>query len=200
MRAPVLLLAAVLTLTGCATSPSDSGPEQVPESQSADPRVLPIGTTDLPLVPRTYYTPIGFVPPLALTVPAGWHSPRRGDDAFELSRPGVTVVFDTPPDATSAAALAAVRAAVKGGTVTPVRGTVAGRPATGFDILGGTGTLLTSPVRTVSVAAAPGRRVRVLGTDLDEVPLLVAVVVPDASRWSRLLPLAQQLLAGVSPG
>jgi hypothetical protein len=207
VRAPALLLAALLALTGCSGSATDSGPSHVPETQTADPSVLPAGRDDLALAPRTYYSPRDFVPPLAVTVPAGWHSTHRGDDAFDLSRPDparggplVTVVFVTPPDDTAATALAAARAGVEGGTTTPVTGTLAGGRATGFDLVGGTGTLLTSPAGTISLDVAPRQRVRVLGTDIDDVPLLVAVVVHDGARWAQVLPHAQQVLDRVGRG
>ncbi|MGB8652341.1 MAG: hypothetical protein WCD35_16970, partial [Mycobacteriales bacterium] len=67
-------------------------------------------------------------------------------------------------------------------------------------LTGASGELLRSPSGSVAVTAAPGARVRVLGADADGVPLLVAVVVRDGSRWDRLLPQAEQLLAAVQPG
>jgi hypothetical protein len=201
VRTPALLLVALLTLSGCATGGSDnSGPDQVPESATADPSVLPTGRTPLVLTPGSHYSPVGFVPALALTVPAGWSSNRRGDDAFDLLRPGLTVVFDTPREDSAAAALAAARASVQGGRVTPARGTLVGEPATGFDLVGGTGVLLTSPSGTVRLTAAPGQHLQLLGADVDQVPLLVAVVVPDGARWTALQPAAQQLVSSVTPG
>lgn len=201
MRAPALALAALLSLSGCATgSGGSSGPDQVPDSATADPRVLAAGRTHLALTPGSHYSPVDFVPALALTLPAGWSSDHRGDDAFDLVRPGLSVVFDTPREDTAAAALATVRAAARGARLTPVRGTLVGQAATGFDLVGGTGVLLTSPSGTLRVTAAAGQHVRVLGADIDQVPLLVAVVVPDGARWATLLPPAQQLISSVTPG
>jgi hypothetical protein len=57
-----------------------------------------------------------------------------------------------------------------------------------------------SPAHTISLDYAGGQRVRVLGTDLDGVPLLAVVVVPGGRQWSTLLPQAMALLAGVTPG
>jgi hypothetical protein len=52
----------------------------------------------------------------------------------------------------------------------------------------------------MSLDYAPGQRVRVLGTDVDGVPLLAVVLVPDGKQWGALLPAALALLGGVSRG
>jgi hypothetical protein len=188
--------AGVVLLVACAgRSPA---PEVVPDTSSPDPHVLPAGKAPLPLAAGTYYSPVDFVPPLAITVPAGWSSTRRGDDAFDLGRPGLIVVLDTPDGETVAPVLAALQA--KAPHPVPVTGTLDGEPATGFDATGGSGELLTSPSRTIALHYAAGQRVRVLGTDVDGVPLLAVVLVPDGSRWATLLPQASALLGAVSHG
>jgi hypothetical protein len=204
-RAAGLLLAVLLGLTGCGSS-STTEPLETPQSQPADPDVLPAGKGDLALKAMRYYSPVDFVPALSVAVPAGWHSTHRGDDAFDLSRPDpkadaplVAVVLVTPPGDAVAASLAALRAKATV-SVTDATGTLAGQPATGFDLVGGTGELLKSPTGTLSLDAAPGQRVRVLGIDVEDVPLLVAVVVPDGRRFAELLPQAQALLDGLTLG
>jgi hypothetical protein len=184
----------VLLVAACS---STSAPEVI-TSPSPEPDVLQAGDQRQVLRPGTYYSPLDFVPPLALKVPAGWSSTQRGDDAFDLARDGVRVVFDTPDGETVAPALARLRADVRGPV--PVTGELAGSPASGFDAGSVAGTLLTSPSGTVALDLTAGQRVRVLGTDLDGVPLLVVVVVREPARWSALLPQVQGLLAGVTRG
>jgi hypothetical protein len=202
VRTAVLLLSGLLALTACsgsstpATAPSS--PASPTASEPAGPNVLPVGKSDL-VVTGTYLSPDGFVPPLALQVPAGWHSTHRGDDAFDLTRPGVTVSLVTPIDQAVATALASARKAATG-TVTPVKGTLDGQPATGFVVTGGTGRLVASPSGTLTVDAVPGGRIEVLGTDVEGVPLLAVTSVTDAKRWTGLHAQATALLAGVAPG
>src|SRR4051794_5665037 len=170
----------------------------VPDSSSPDPRVLPIGKADLPLTAGTHYSPLDFVPPLALDVPAGWSSTHRGDDAFDVGKDGVVIVFLTPDGETVAPVLQQLRA--KAPHPTSVTGTLAGQPATGFDATGGGGELVTSPSRTVSLDLAPGQRVRALGTDVDGVPLIAVVLVPDGTKAATLLPKALEVLDRTGPG
>ena len=207
MRAPVLLLTAALLLSGCSSGSSPQGSEPSPGTSDVapDPRVLPAGKDDLVLKAQTYYSPTDFVPPLALTVPEGWHSTHRGDDAFDLSKPDpakdaplVAVVFDTPDGEAVAPVLAALKAKAKGAV--DVTGTLLGQPATGFEVTGGSGELLSSPSGTIALDLAAGQRVRVLGTDVDGTPLLVVVLVPDGTRWATVLPEADALLAKVTRG
>jgi hypothetical protein len=196
MRRLVGGVTAACLLAAC--SGTSTPPEAVPDTSSPDPHVLPAGKADLPLTAGTYYSPLDFVPPLAIAVPAGWSSTHRGDDAFDLGKPGLIVVFDTPDGETVAPVLKALRA--KASHPTTVTGTLDGEPATGFDAIGGTGQLLASPSGTMSLDYAPGQRVRVLGTDVDGVPLLAVVLVPDGKQWGALLPAALALLGGVSRG
>jgi hypothetical protein len=207
VRSPVLFLVALLLLTGCSSSsPSADPPVVDPEpvtSTTADARVLVAGKADLALS-GSYFSPDGFVPPLTLTVPAGWHSTHRGDDAFDLSLPDpakdaplVVVGLITPLDKTVATALERLRTAAQG-TVTPATGTLDGQAATGFEEIGGSGQLVASPSGTLALDGSG--HVLVLGVDIDEVPLLAVVVVPDAARWKALLPRVQELLAGISGG
>jgi hypothetical protein len=207
VRAPALLLTAALLLTGCSSGSTPQGKEPSPGTSDVtpDPRVLPTGKDDLVLAAQTYYSPTDFVPPLALAVPAGWHSTHRADDAFDLSKPDpakdaplVAVVFDVPEGDVVAPVLAALRARAPGAV--SVTGTLLGQPATGFDVTGGSGALLSSPSGTIALDLAAGQRVRVLGTDVEGVPLLVVVLVPDATRWSTVLPEADALLAKVTRG
>jgi hypothetical protein len=204
VRIAVLFLVSALTLTGCAAGSQPS--TQPGASAPAEPTVLSAGRSDLALAPGRYLSPDGFVPPLLLTVPAGWTSTHRGDDAFDVSRPDpskdtplVVVAFITPQGDGVATAVDGIRRAVKG-TVTAVSGTVAGQPARGIDVAGGAGPLVTSPSGTISLDTVPGGHARVLGTDIDGVPLLAVVLVPDGHRWAELSASAQQLLAGVTPG
>ena len=190
-----LLLVGCLLVAAC--SGGSSAPEVIP-SVSPEPNVLPAGKSVLPLAAETYYSPLDFVPPLALSVPAGWSSTHRGDDAFDLGRPGLIVVLDTPDGETVAPVLAELRA--KAVHPVAVTGTLDGQPATGFDTVGGSGELLQSPSGTIALDYAAGQRVRVLGTDVDGVPLLAVVLVPDGGQWSALLPQAMALLGGITPG
>ena len=189
-----VLLVCALLVGAC------SGGSPAPEvigTPSPEPSVLQAGSTAQPLSPGTYYSPLDFVPPLAMTLPAGWSSTHRGDDAFDLEHQGIRVVFDTPEGETVAPALAQLRA--KAARPTDVTGRLAGAAAHGFDAAGGSGPFLSSPSGTVQLALAPGQRVRVLGADIDGVPLLAVVAVPSA-QWDRLLPQAMALLAGVTRG
>jgi hypothetical protein len=207
VRAPVLLLS-VLLLTGCSSGSPTAAPPLEPEpvtSATADPRVLVAGKDDVELSGR-YFSPDGFVPPLSLTVPAGWRSTHRGDDGFDLSLPDpakdaplVVVALMTPQDTTVRTALDRLRAAAKG-TVTAATGALAGEPASGFEEVGGSGELVASPSGTLSLDVLPAGHLLVLGTDIDEVPLLAVVLVPDGARWKALLPRAQQLLRGIGRG
>lgn len=195
MRAPALLLSA-LVAAACSGSPGHVTPTP---SSPAGPSVLPAGRAALAVSGRVL-SPDGFVPPLVLQVPPGWSSTRRGDDGFDLTRDGVTVSLVTPPDDVVATALARVRAAAKGAVTTAPAAVLDGQRATGFDVVGGSGPLLSSPSGTLSVTSVPRGRVEVTGTDVDGVPLLAAVSVADARRWAQLRPVAQQLLAGITPG
>lgn len=207
MRAPVLLLTALLLLSGCSSSPKADSRVVDPEpvtSVTADPRVLVAGKTDVALS-GSYFSPEGFVPPLSLTVPAGWHSTHRGDDAFDLSLPGpakdapLVVALITPLDKAVSTALDRLRTAATG-KVTAATGTLAGEPATGFEEVGGSGQLVASPSGTLGLDALPQGHLLVLGADIDQVPLLAVVIVPDGARWPALLARAEQLLRGVSRG
>lgn len=200
-----LLLVAAL-LAGCSTGSTvtDSGIPSVLPSVSAEPGVLPTGTSNM-VVSGVVFSPLDFVPPLRLTVPQGWTSTHRGDDAFDLSRPGpsgdtplVAVAFITPDEPTAADALKTLSGRVGPGL--PVTGTVGGVAAQGFDVVGGTGPLVQSPAGTLSLERAPGQRVRILALDLDDVPLLVLIVVPDGTKFQAELPDVDALLAGVIQG
>jgi hypothetical protein len=186
----------VLLVGACAGT--SATPELVPDSSSPDPHVLTAGKSDLPLEAGTYFSPVDFVPPLAITVPTGWGSTHRGDDAFDIGKPGVIVVFDAPEGETVAPVLRALRASAPHPVA--VNGTLDGRPATGFDAVGGSGELIKSPSGTIGLDYAAGQRVRVLGADVDGVPLLAVVLVPDGRQWDALLPQAMALLGAVSHG
>ncbi|MFN2538268.1 MAG: hypothetical protein ABR549_08975 [Mycobacteriales bacterium] len=188
-------LAACLLAAAC--SGGSVAPEVIP-SASPEPHVLPAGTSGLALAPGTYYSPVDFVPPLALGVPAGWSSARRGDDAFDLSRPGLVVVFDTPDGETVRPVLHRLRTTAP--KAVSVTSTLLGQPATGFDASGGSGELLRSPSGTIALDYAAGQQVRVLGADVDGVPLLAVVLVLDGKQWNALLPQAMALLGAVTPG
>jgi hypothetical protein len=190
-----------LLLAGCLLAAACSGGSPAPEvigTPSPDPHVLPAGKSDLPLAAGTYYSPLDFVPPLALTVPAGWSSTHRGDDAFDLGKPGVIIVFDTPEGDAVAPVLRSLRARAPHSV--SATGTLLGEPASGFDATGGSGPLVQSPAGTIGLDYAPGQRVRVLGADVDGVPLLAVVLVPDGRQWQALLPQALAVLGAVSHG
>lgn len=200
------LIAALLLTAGCASggTPVDTGVPSVLPSASVDADVLPAGKSLLP-VSGVVYSPLDFVPPLRLTVPDGWSSTHRGDDAFDLSRPDptkdapqVVVAFITPDDATAEDALKTLRGRVGPGM--PVTGTVGGVAAQGFDVVGGTGPLVESPAGTLALDRVPGQRARILALDLDDVPLLVVIAVPDSTQFQALLPDVEELLAGVVQG
>jgi hypothetical protein len=199
VRAPVLLLALLLVSCGGASR------QPAAPSVSVSPvAVLSAGKSDLPLH-GSYLSPDGFVPSLALTVPAGWTSTHRGDDAFDLSRPNpsqdaplVVVALITPKDDAVETALARLRSAAKG-IVTTAVGTLDGQPATGFEEVGGSGELIASPSGTLALDAYPKGHLLVLGTDIEDVPLLAVVVVPDGTRWAELKGLAQVVLSSITP-
>ena len=196
-----VILALVLALAGCTSgAPKDSGVPTHP-SVTVDPQVLPAGKADLPLS-GVFFSPRDFVPALRLTIPDGWTSTHRGDDGFDLSRPEpgkdapqVVVAVLTPQDAPAADALSTLRQRL--GDVTPTTGTIGGLPAEGFDVVGGSGPLVESPAGTLSLDRASGQRARLLAVDIDDTPLLVAVVVPDGSRFDALLPDVTKLLNGI---
>ena len=198
-------LLAVLLAAACSTGGGapDSGVPASP-SVAVDEGVLPAGKGDLP-VSGVAFSPRDFVPALRLTVPDGWNSTHRGDDAFDLSRPDpakdaplVVVAFVTPQDATAAEALTTLRTRLAGAT--SVTGTVGGMPAEGLDVRDGSGPLVESPAGTLSLDRSPGQRARVLALDVDDVPLLVVVAVPDGTRFETVLPDVTELLAGVRFG
>ena len=188
------LICALLLATACSGGPA-TGTIVTP---TPEPSVLQAGKADVVLPAGTYYSPVDFVPPLAIRLPDGWSSAHRGDDAFDLGTDGVVVVLDTPEGDAVAPVLAALRAKAPGSV--PVSGTLAGQPATGFDVTGGSGSFLTSPSRTIELDLQPQQRVRVLGTDVDGTPLLAVVLVPDGTQWSTVLPPALDVLAGLAPG
>jgi hypothetical protein len=197
MRRTAALLVALLAGCGSSSVPS-SAPPSTPSAV-----VLPAGKSDLPLS-GSYLSPDGFVPPLALTVPSGWSSTHRGDDAFDLSKPdpahdapSVVVALITPLGDTVATTLAALKKAAKG-AVTAATGTLAGQPATGFEEVGGSGELVASPSGTLALDAFPAGHLRVLGVDIDQVPLLAVVVVPDGRQWPAQQAAAEELLAGIT--
>jgi hypothetical protein len=205
MRAPALALSALLLLSGCSSGGAAPDPGVTVADSTEDPNTLPTGKDDLVLEAKTYYSPVDFVPALALTVPAGWHSTHRADDAFDLSLPDpardaplVAVVLLTPTAATVAPTLARLRA--RASTATTVSGTLAGAPATGFTFTGGTGELVRSPAGTIALDLAPGQRVQVLGADLDGTPLLVVTIVPDPKNAVEGLRQASALIAAITPG
>lgn len=200
------LLVLALLVSGCASggTPTDSGMPSVLPSVSAEPGVLPTGKSALP-VSGVVFSPLDFVPPLRLTVPAGWTSTHRADDAFDFSRPDptkdaplVVVAFITPDEPTAVEALKTLRGRVGPGL--PVTGTVGGVAAQGFDVVGGTGPLVQSPAGTLNLDRLPGQRARILALDLDDVPLLVVIAVPDGSQFPATLPDVDALLAGVIQG
>jgi hypothetical protein len=200
-----LLLVAAL-LAGCSTGSTvtDSGMPSVLPSVSAEPGVLPTGKSDLP-ISGVVFSPLDFVPPLRLTVPTGWRSTHRADDAFDLSRPEpsghaplVVVAFITPDEQTAAEALKTLSGRVGPGL--PVTGTVGGVAAQGFDVVGGTGPLVQSPAGTLALDRVPGQRARILALNLDDVPLLVVIAVPDGTKFQAELPDVDALLAAVVQG
>ncbi|MCU1601810.1 MAG: hypothetical protein JWO22_2519 [Frankiales bacterium] len=186
-----------LVLVVAACSGGSPAPEVI-APPSPEKQVLQAGRGDVTLTAGTYYSPVDFVPALAITVPAGWTSAHRGDDAFDLGTDGVVVVLDTPTGDTVGPVLQAMKA--KASHPVAVAGTLDGQPATGFDTTGGAGEILASPGGTLSLDYAAGQRVRVLGADVDGVPLLAVVLVRDGRQWPTKLPEAQALLAGVGPG
>lgn len=197
-----LLLAAVVLTAGCAAggTPVDTGVPTALPSASVDADVLPAGTSDRP-VSGVVYSPLDFVPPLRLRVPDGWRSTHRADDAFDLTRADPTklvIAFITPDDANAAEALQTLRGRLGPGL--PVTGTIGGVAAQGFDVVGGTGPLVESPAGTLSLERVPGQRARILALDLDDVPLLVVIAVPDGQQFQAVLPDVEELLAGVVQG
>ena len=199
VRAPVLLLAVLVAVAGCGGSSAAPTPSV---SAAAGPVALVAGKAAEPLDPGPYLSPDGFVPALTIAVPAGWTSTHRGDDAFDLRRPGpkdaplVVVALITPKDDVAATALTRLRTGLTG-TVTTTTGTVAGQPATGFEVVGGSGSLVQSPSGTLELDATG--HVVVLGTDVDGVPLLIVVQVPDPAQWATQHAAADALLAGITP-
>ncbi|MGB8651846.1 MAG: hypothetical protein WCD35_14420, partial [Mycobacteriales bacterium] len=124
MRLPLAacLLAA---LVGCSSSTPGTAVPDLSDQPTPTVTELPVGRTALPLAAGHVLSPEGFVPPLQLSLPAGWSSTSRSDDGFDLVRAGVTVLFVTPSGDTVAPALAQLKARA-GGRETRAAGTVAG--------------------------------------------------------------------------
>jgi hypothetical protein len=197
------LVVAVACMAACTTTPEDTGVPANPTA-SPEPGVLVAGASPQALDGEVF-SPLDFVPPLRLTAPQGWVSTHRGDDAFDLSltpdgetEPAVTVAFVTPQDATAQEALATLRS--RHGDGAPVTGNLGGRQMTGFDVVEGEGLLVESPVGTVTLHRQPGQRARLLAVDVDDVPLLVVIVVPDGRRFASLFPQVDALLRRTLPG
>jgi hypothetical protein len=206
------LVALVLTIAaaGCGGSSagpsgSDSGTSPTATATAGTQQVLPTGKELVQLDAGTYRSPDGFVPGLTVTVPAGWGTSHRFDDAFDISRhdptrdaPAVAVIWMTPAAATAAEALATVKAAA-GPAATDVTGRVGTAEVPGLDITDGSGTVVESVRRGIALDAEKGQRLRVLGVDLGGKPLLVVVLVPVKASWDRLSAGAQQLIDSVRP-
>jgi hypothetical protein len=204
------LLAGPGVLVGCGGSglgPSTVSPNPQPASSVVEPSppALMNGKADERVKAGTYLAPAGFEPGLRLDVPAGWTSVHRYPDAFDLGQPDperdaplLAVVFMRPPESSAEAALAGVRRRATG-QVTNVRGDLTGSAARGLDVSGGRGPLIVSADEGIALDADPGQRARVLATDVAGKPLVVVVLVPDGRRWDELWPLAEDLLAGVTP-
>jgi len=190
----VVLVVAVLA--GCA-----GRPEPAPAPSVAQ---LPAGKSDLTLEPGFYRSPQGFTPVLTFPVPPGWRSSHRGPDGFDLSQPDpsrdvplVAIVVVTPGAPSADAALADVRSRANG-QVQPVEAAIAGGSiVSGYDIQGGTGTLFTSAQSSISIDAAAGQRIQVFGANLGGKPILLAVLVTDATRWDELRTQAGVLLTNI---
>jgi hypothetical protein len=197
-------------LVGCDDSgsgPSSASPNPQPASSvgEPDPPALMNGKADEQVKAGTYLAPAGFEPELLLDVPGGWTSVHRYPDAFDLGQPDperdaplLAVVFMRPPESSAQAALAGVRRRATG-QVRTVRGDLAGSAARGLDVSGGHGPLIVSADEGIALDAAPGQRARLLAADVAGKPLVVVVLVPDGRRWDELWPLAEDLLAGVTP-
>lgn len=200
-----------LLLVGGLTACASDGPDASAGASSASPsgtstaEPLPTGKSDLAVAAGTYLSPEGFSPALELQVPAGWTSVHRAADAFDLGKPDperdaplVAVVVMRPPQATAAEAVKAVRDAATGAVAPVVGDFLLGKPALGLDVLDGDGEVVSSADGGVALDAAAGQRLRVLAVDVGGSPLLVAVVVPDATRWDDAWPEAKGLLTGIS--
>ena len=199
---------ALLFLVACGGSgakpsaPATTGRDSTPAA--AAPTPLPAGKSDLVLAPGDYASPDGFEPGVRLTVPAGWRSVHRDIDAFDLGRPSpdgdrpdVAVVFLTP---SARGGAATVRAVARSHDASARPTTLGGVAALRTSFVGGNGELVSSNAGTISLDAAPGQRVDVIGIDVAGAALTVVVLVPDARRWPALRSAVTALLAGVELG
>ncbi|MDT7571271.1 MAG: hypothetical protein QOE05_1445 [Actinomycetota bacterium] len=186
---------------GSLTTTSSTGPVARPEVA----RVLPTAKDLLALEATTYRSPEGFVPSITVEVPAGWSSVHRYDDAFDITQPdpardapAVAVIWMTPDAPTAGAALGRLKG-VAGAAAHPVTGRIGTTDALGMDVTDGTGTLVESVRKGISIDAAEGQRVRVLGADVGGKPLLVLILVPVAADWDAQLAKALPLVESVTP-
>jgi hypothetical protein len=204
MRGRVTVALVALLMVGCGSSQQPAQtPAQAPTASAGSAR-LATGKTDLPLDAGVYGSPEGFTPDLAVTVPSGWTSVHRGADGFDFGKPDpnrdaplVAVVVMRPAEATAVAALAAVRARATG-TVRPAGGQIGTVRADGFDVDGGSGQLVASADGGIALDAAKGQRIRVLAADVGGEPLMVAVLVPDGSRFDAAWTDAAALVGGLA--
>ena len=212
-RVFALLLAVALAATSTSCSDDDGGAatteDSASSSQTASAEPLPIGKDDLELDEGgSYLSPEGFVPRLRIDLTsAGWTSVHRGADGFDVGQaapgrdaPLVAVTFLVPPEDSAEAALAAVRdhAGAAGSTVKELRDPSGPFGATGVDVRGGQGPLVASRDGGIALDAVPGGRLRVWATDVAGAPVLVVVLVPDASLFGATSAAVQQLLDAVS--
>jgi hypothetical protein len=216
-RLTVLVTSGLLALSACsgddpaATPPASPGtsPSASPSASASPsepgPPALPIGKSDLLVPGGEHQAPEGFRPRLRLIVTEGWTSVHRDVDGFDFGVPDpdrdaplVALVFLTPPESSAAEALAAVRSRANG-TVRAIGGRIGSIRASGLDILGGRGELVSSVDGGIALDAAPGQRLHVLAADVDGTPLLVVILVPDAEGWGPAYRRARGMLDSVRP-
>ncbi|MCW2797373.1 hypothetical protein [Nocardioides sp.] len=214
--ATLLAIVVALPLAGCSDEPGSRQPSDPTVVGSASDSTstagvgdgferLPAGKSDLPVDPGTYLSPDGFEPLLSIDVPEGWTSVHRGSDGFDFGRPDptsdaplVAAVLLRPEQSTAADAIAAIRAGTDG-RVRDASGRIGSISASGIVVRGGSGELVSSAGFGIALDAATGQVVRILGADVAGVPLLAVVLVPDGDRYAAVLPLAAELLAGITP-
>lgn len=177
------LLAVILPLAGCGSE----GDKDL-DGPGPAPFVLPVGKADMTVGPGDVRSPDGFTPRLTVGLADRWTSVHR--DA-----PLVAVVV-ARPEGTGVAALAAIgrHARRAGARTTPGDLAIAGLSIRYLDVRNGSGQVFTSADGTIALDAAPKQRLRAIALQVADRPVVVLVLVPDATQWSSVWPRMRGLL------
>lgn len=191
------LLAVILPLAGCGSE----GDKDL-DGPGPAPFVLPVGKADMTVGPGDVRSPDGFTPRLTVGLADRWTSVHRDADAFDLSQPDpkrdapLVAVVVARPEGTGVAALAAIgrHARRAGARTTPGDLAIAGLSIRYLDVRNGSGQVFTSADGTIALDAAPKQRLRAIALQVADRPVVVLVLVPDATQWSSVWPRMRGLL------